>query len=344
MHLPTLLALAPFTLALPTTTTTLKPPTSTPLPLIIWHGLGDRYDADGLASVSDLAQSVHAGTHVYMIRNSDDGSADSRATFFGNLTTQLDTVCATLTNDTSLHSNTTRIDALGFSQGGQFLRGLVERCPGIAVRSLVTFGSQHNGIAKFQECGTWDLLCKGAIAAVRGNAWSEFVQGSIVPPQYYREVNETTGEASAAYLNGSNFLADVNNERDVKSEAYKRRLASLDKFAMYVFEDDKTVIPKESGWFAHVNATSGNVTHLRDRKIYKEDWVGLKELDRKDGLVFRSAPGEHMRLTDKVLSEAFRDFFGPERDFGKNETRTEEGVLDSAKDGPQEVQGGFYEL
>lgn len=336
MHLPTLLALLPAALALPAPTT--PSPSSTPLPLIIWHGLGDRYDADGLASVADLAQAVHAGTHVYMIRNSDDGSSDARATFFGNLTTQLDTVCATLSNDTLLSRNTTRIDALGFSQGGQFLRGLVERCPGIEVRSLVTFGSQHNGIAKFQECGTWDLLCKGAIAAVRGNAWSDFVQGSIVPPQYYREVNETTGEASEAYLNGSNFLADVNNERRVKNVEYKTRLAALEKFAMYVFEEDKTVIPKESGWFAHVNATSGEVTELRNRTIYKEDWVGLRELDEKGALEFRSAPGEHMRLTDKVLREAFKDFFGPERSFEKSRSRTEE-ALDWVEEKTQQVFG-----
>ncbi|GAB7349075.1 hypothetical protein MBLNU459_g8034t1 [Dothideomycetes sp. NU459] len=339
MRFTALLAIAPFALALPAA----SPPSTSPLPLIIWHGLGDRYDADGLASVSDLAQSVHAGTHVYTIRLSDDGSADSRATFFGNLTTQLDTVCTTLSNDSALSSNRTRIDALGFSQGGQFLRGLVERCPGIRVRSLVTFGSQHNGIAKFQECGTWDLLCKGAIAAVRGNAWSDFVQGSIVPPQYYREVDDATGEASEKYLNGSNFLADVNNEREHKNHDYKARLAALDRFAMYVFEDDKTVIPKESGWFAHVNTTSGNVTYLRDREIYRQDWLGLKELDEKDALVFRTAPGEHMRLTDKVLREAFKDFFGPERDFGKTEDHAGETTNWIEEDSAQEILG-FHEL
>ena len=31
------------------------------------------------------------------------------------------------------------------------------------------------------------------------------------------------------------------------NEEYKKRLASLERFVMYVFEEDKTVVPKESG-------------------------------------------------------------------------------------------------
>lgn len=83
---------------------------------------------------------------------------------------------------------------------------------------------------------------------------------------------------------------------------------------MYVFDEDETVIPKESGWFAEVNATSGVVTHLRERIMYKEDWLGLRKLDERGALVFRNATGAHMRLTDEVLTEAFTDFFGPERE------------------------------
>jgi len=135
-----------------------------------------------------------------------------------------------------------------------------------------------------------------------------------VPAQYYREVNASTGLASRAYLEGSAFLADVNNERKVKNEVYRQRLSRLERFVMYVFEKDTTVIPKESGWFAEVNATSGEVTPLQKRKMYEEDWLGLKVLDERGSLVFRNASGAHMRLTDKVLEESFRDSFGPERE------------------------------
>ncbi|KAK3056545.1 hypothetical protein LTR09_002338 [Extremus antarcticus] len=310
LNLPPFLSLLALTTALP------RPHSSKPLPLLIWHGLGDRYDADGLRSTGDLAQEIHPGTFVYYIRTDDDGNNDRTNTFFGNLTTQLDDVCAALYNEPKLFNPdiaSLRVDALGFSQGGQFLRGLLERCDGLSIRSLVTFGSQHNGIAEFQKCGTFDLLCKGATALVKGNAWTEYVQNKVVPAQYYRPLNATTGMPTEEYLDGSNFLADVNNERANKSEVYKAKIVSLEKFVMVVFEDDLTVVPKESGWFAAVNATSGEVTALRNRTMYKEDWLGLRELDKKEGLVFRTAPGKHMELSDKVLRGAFEEFFGPEK-------------------------------
>lgn len=285
------------------------------LPLIVWHGLGDRYDADGLHSVGELAQEVHPGTYTYYIRINDDGSEDRSATFLGNLTEQMASVCDALHDDPKLKDSRTgeiRVDAMGFSQGGQFLRGLLQRCDGLSMRSLVTFGSQHNGIAEIKACGTWDFVCKGALALMRSNAFTDYAQSRVVPAQYYRTINESTGLASDAYLEYSNFLADVNNEREVKNATYNARLASLQNLVMFVFENDTTVIPKESGWFAEVNATSGEVTPLRERMMYKQDWVGLKELDRKGGLVFKTTPGDHMQLNEDVLRETFEKYFGPE--------------------------------
>jgi len=85
------------------------------------------------------------------------------------------------------------------------------------------------------------------------------------------------------------------------------------EFVMYLFEDDETVVPKETGWFAEVNGTS--VTGLRERKIYKEDWLGLKALDKKGALIFKTTPGKHMSLSEKLLTKVFKENYGP---FGRN--------------------------
>ncbi|KAK1077144.1 hypothetical protein LTR33_008334 [Friedmanniomyces endolithicus] len=331
LTLPTLLTLYAFTAALPSA----SPPK--PLPLLIWHGLGDRYDADGLRTVGTLANKVHPGTYVYYIRLDDDGSADRSASFFGNVSAQVAKVCEDIKADPHLaHSldgregGGIRADALGFSQGGQFLRGLVERCEGLSVRSLMTFGSQHNGISEFQVCGSYDFVCKGAVALVKGNAWTDYVQGRVVPAQYYRTVNESTGAASEGYLEGSGFLADVNNERVLKDASYVDKIAALERFVMWVFEEDKTVIPKESGWFAEVNGTDGVVTGLRDREMYKEDWLGLKRLDEKGGLVLKSTPGGHMDLNEEILAEAFGEYFGPETSVKGTRLTTQIGLVGDA--------------
>ena len=127
-----------------------------------------------------------------------------------------------------------------------------------------------------------------------------------MPAQYFRNAEELD-----AYLEGSNFLADVNNERKVKNGTYKANMKKLEKFAMYVFDEDKTVVPKESGWFSEVNATTSKETRLEDRPMYKEDWLGLKWLDEQNRLDFRVVKGGHMQLDEKILIEAFKRYLRP---------------------------------
>ncbi len=168
----TLLATTPlihaFVTSHPLSTSSTDDDDDTPLPLIIWHGLGDNFAAEGLAEVAALAEEVNPGTFTYIIKLADDASGDRSATFFGNVTLQMEKVCADIAAHQIL-STAPAVDALGFSQGGQFLRGYIERCNFPPVRSLVTFGSQHNGISEFQTCGDMDWLCKGAQGLLRSS-------------------------------------------------------------------------------------------------------------------------------------------------------------------------------
>ena len=287
------------------------------LPLVIWHGLGDNFEADGLKSVVDYAEEINPGTFTYIIRLGDGtGGSDRSATFFGNLTEQLADVCEQLANH-QIIGTAPAINAMGFSQGGQFLRGYVQRCNSPPVYNLLTFGSQHNGISEFQSCGATDWTCKAANALLRSGTWSNFVQSRLVPAQYFRDPQDLD-----PYLENSNWLADINNERrrdqsqksNKKENTYAKNLSSLHKFVMYLFANDKTVVPRQSGWFSEVNRTEPEhpvITPLRDRPIYKEDWIGLKKLDEKGGLVFDEVEGEHMQLKDKDLKKAFEKYFAP---------------------------------
>lgn len=113
------------------------------------------------------------------------------------------------------------------------------------------------------------------------------------------------------YMNLSAWLADINNERPEKNDSYKYHLSSLEKFVMIKFTEEKTVVPPDSSvpppirskylvvkltfeWFGEFNATSGEHTPLQKRALYKEDWLGLKVLDEKKGLVFLETEGGHV--------------------------------------------------
>ncbi|KAI1334466.1 palmitoyl-protein thioesterase 1 [Xylariaceae sp. FL0016] len=308
--LPVLLTFATSVLAAVANPTAQQPITShddddddTPLPVVIWHGLGDTYSGEGIQTTADLITQVHPGTYVYVVRMDDSGSSDRSATFWGDVNGQVAKACADIAADPIL-STAPALDALGYSQGGQFLRAYAERCSAPPLRSLVTFGSQHNGILDYRACSSTDWLCKGAMALLHGQTWSDYVQTHLVPAQYFRNPSDMS-----SYLEHSNFLADINNERDEKNATYAKNMEQLSNFVMYLFEDDETVIPKETGWFEDVNGTE--VTPLRARPLYTEDWIGLRALDRKGGLKFRTTPGAHMQIPDKVLKEAFDEFFGP---------------------------------
>ncbi|KAJ5367770.1 hypothetical protein N7541_001711 [Penicillium brevicompactum] len=275
------------------------------LPLVIWHGLGDDFQREGLAQVVELAESTNPGTYVHLIHLADDGSGDRSATFFGNVTQQIEVVCEQLASDPIL-STAPAINALGFSQGGQFLRGYIERCNAPPIHNLVTFGSQHNGISEFESCKANDWICNGAEALLRSGRWTNFAQSRVVPAQYFRDPRELD-----LYLAHSNFLADINNEREEKNETYKKHLSSLNRFAMFMFDEDTVAVPKESAWFSEVNATTGEVIALQDREIYLADWLGLKKLDEAGRLHFRTTPGQHMHLSEDVLRGAFEDYFSP---------------------------------
>lgn len=36
---------------------------------------------------------------------------------------------------------------------------------------------------------------------------------------------------------------------------------------------------------------------MRDLEIYKQDWIGLKQLDERDAIVFDDCPGNHMNIS-----------------------------------------------
>ncbi|KAH7324708.1 Alpha/Beta hydrolase protein [Stachybotrys elegans] len=291
----------------------------TPLPLVIWHGLGDSFNGEGIQQVGALAEAIHPGTFVYTVALGADANADRSATFFGNVSAQVQTVCDALAAHPIL-STAPAVDAIGFSQGGQFLRGYVERCNYPPVRSLVTFGSQHNGIIDFHTCGDTEWLCKAAMALLRFNTWGNLVQSRLVPAQYYR--NPATQSEYENYIEHSNFLADINNERLLKNATYKENLASLTNFVMYMFDQDTTVVPKETSWFAEVNGTE--TIPLRARPLYRENWLGLRDLDAKGGLWFKTIDGDHMQITEQVLNDTMADFFGPySRKFSKSAPQEE---------------------
>lgn len=294
-------------------------PVPPPRPLVIWHGLGDQYMSAGMLQFIELIKSMHEGIFVYAVRISDEPNSDQRAGWFGNVDEQIAQVANTISEIEELQDG---FDAIGFSQGGQFLRGYVERYNTPPVRNLITFGSQHMGISDFPGCKPTDFMCRAARSAAASGVYTHWAQHNLVQAQYFRDHKHY-----AAYLQASSFLADINNEipenTDDDSEprarnaTYTANLASLDNFVMVLFDQDKTVVPKESSWFGSYkiptdddNNEEGDIIHMKHQPLYKEDWIGLRKLDEENKVFPIVCEGEHMQIAEDCWKPIVKRWVG----------------------------------
>ncbi|KAK4052262.1 hypothetical protein OIO90_004484 [Microbotryomycetes sp. JL221] len=253
-----------------------------PVPVVIWHGLGDRYDNKGLQQLAPEIQQMYPGTYVHLIHFGTDGNGDQlsvsnppnnvlkenanlygfrRSTFFGNANEQVEQACQELIEQPEIKQSK-HFDAIGLSQGGQLLRALIERCGHeLKVRNLITLGSQHMGISAVPPCppGTSPFSpCRlMQLSLVRQGMYSTWAQKNIIPAQYFRDPNKFD-----EYLKVNEFLKDINNERLMDSQTnaddgddrprnptYKHNFSSINKLVLLRFSQDLTVVPPHSAHF-----------------------------------------------------------------------------------------------
>ncbi|OBZ68161.1 Palmitoyl-protein thioesterase 1 [Grifola frondosa] len=288
---------------------------SKPRPLVIWHGLGDSYASPGMLEFMSLIKDIHPGIFIHSIFLNENLKEDERAGFYGNVNEQVQVVSEQLANITELREG---FDAIGFSQGGQFLRAYVERYNSPPLNNLITFGSQHMGISDIPLCRPWDVLCQLARRAARNGVYTEWAQNNLVQAchflaQYFRDPSQLE-----FYLESNRFLTSINNEIPASANStYMQNLASLNKLVLVLFSADKTVVPKESSWFG--SYAVANDTEARDDKtivpmrlqpLYTEDWIGLRTLDERGDVLLETCEGEHMQLSSECWQPLVKRFVG----------------------------------
>eukprot|EP00884_Botryococcus_braunii_P007153 jgi/Botrbrau1/16439/Bobra.0142s0035.1 len=287
--------------------------TVVPLPVVLWHGMGD--SCCGNHSIGAVAERIrHAlpGTFVYSIATGASEFEDIYSTYIGNVNIQVTKVCNLLQNISELRNG---FNAVGFSQGGQFLRAVVQRCQhsGLKVHTLVTLGGQHQGIMNVPECwepsvnATPTSVCKAMQEALAYGAYLPWIRDNIIQAQYFKDPYNLP-----SYLAYNPFLPDINNELPAKNTTYKDNLASLERLVLFKFSKDLIVVPRESSWFGFYNGQQ--LVDLKDSDLYKEDWIGLRELDESGRLDLVECPGQHMHFSlDWFESDVIHPYLGTTR-------------------------------
>ena len=78
--------------------------------------------------------------HSLMIGNNEE--EDTENTLLMSVDKQIEIACDKIGNDPCLQEK--GYNAIGLSQGGQFLRAVAQKCPQ-GMKTLVSFGGQHQG-------------------------------------------------------------------------------------------------------------------------------------------------------------------------------------------------------
>lgn len=58
-------------------------------PIVIWHGMGDRYDSASIHTVVEEIKSIHKDIQVHVVRLDEDGSEDQKQTVLGVVNEQV---------------------------------------------------------------------------------------------------------------------------------------------------------------------------------------------------------------------------------------------------------------
>ncbi|XP_078423178.1 palmitoyl-protein thioesterase 1 isoform X1 [Cetorhinus maximus] len=262
-----------------------------PPPVVIWHGMGDSCcNPLSMGFIKKLVEQEIPGIYVLSLEIGNTIAEDMENSFFMNVNDQVNLVCNILSKDKKLVNG---YNAMGFSQGGQFLRAVAQRCPSPAMVNLITFGGQHQGVYGLPHCpGVSSHICNWIRKMLNLGAYSSPIQEHLVQAEYWHDpLNEDL------YRNKSIFLADINQERGM-NESYKNNLMKLKKFVMVKFANDTMVDPVASEWFGFYKAGQAKDTYaLQESVLYQEDRLGLKAMDKARKLEFLSTNGDHLQFS-----------------------------------------------
>lgn len=264
-----------------------------PTPLVIWHGMGDSCcNPLSMGRIMKLIQEEIPGIYIHSLEIGDSFTEDTLNGFLMPVPQQIDMACKKIKGDSNLKYG---FNAMGFSQGGQFLRAVVQQCDGVKVRNLISIGGQHQGVYGFPNCmGDDVVMCDYMRRMLNLGAYLPVVQNHLVQAEYWHDpIHEDR------YRSDCIFLPVINNE-NVRNQTYIDRLTALNKFVMVKFLNDTMVQPQESEWFGfYAPGTENKILPMRQTQLYMNDQLGLKTMDQAGKLVFLSTVGEHLQFSNE---------------------------------------------
>jgi len=245
-----------------------------------------------MGHIKKLIEDHLPGVFVYSIEIGKNIADDEYNSYFMNANDQIAYAAQELK---ALPELANGFNAMGFSQGGQFLRAYVERYNNPKVYNLVSVGGQHQGVYGFPKCpGSNNFFCEKVRELLNIGAYDPSVQDHLCQAEYWHDPLQLD-----EYLQKCVFLPDINNELATKNSTYKRNMISLNNLGLVLFLNDSVVQPRESEWFGFYKEGQDKIVlPVQNTTLYLEDWIGLKTLMDSKRVQFISTEGDHLQFTD----------------------------------------------
>jgi palmitoyl-protein thioesterase len=264
-----------------------------PRPVVMWHGMGDTCcNPFSLGYVQKLIEQHIPGIYVHSLEIGSGQIEDEFNGFFMPIAEQIPYAFNQIMSVPQLQAG---FNALGFSQGGQFLRAFVQQYNYPPVHNLITLGAQHQGVYGMPRCpGANSTLCELARKLLDVGAYVPFVQKRLVQAEYWHDaINENN------YVEHNIWLPGMNNEVN-QNQTYKENLMSLNAFVMVQFTEDTMVQPRSSEYFGFYAPGQDKVeVSLQQTELYQQDWLGLQQMDQSNKLHFIPCVGDHLQFSDE---------------------------------------------
>lgn len=247
--------------------------TSAYRPVVIVHGI--LTGADSMLLIVDEIQRHHPGTVVYNADRFEGWSSLENAwhqvlEFNGDL----QKICGKHPDGVIL---------LGYSQGGLLARAVLQTYPDHCVKKFISLSSPQAG-----QYGTdfLHLIFPSLVAKTAYQLFYTYVGQHTSVGNYWNDPHHQD-----LFEQFSIFLPYINNDLpSTNSTLFRDSMLRLEQLILIGGPDDGVITPWESSHFGYYNGTD-DVIPCKQRKIYLEDRIGLRTLDRDGRLKLITVPG-----------------------------------------------------
>ncbi|KAK6469580.1 lysosomal thioesterase PPT2 [Huso huso] len=237
-------------------------------PIIIVHGLFD--SSSDFKTLLGYINETHPGTNVTVIDLFDH--SESLQPMWKQVEGFKDAIYPIMQNAAK------GVHLICYSQGGLVCRGILSTLPDHNVDTFISLSSPQAG-----QYGDTDYLKWVFPTLVKTNlfhfCYTHVGQGLSIC-NYWNDPHHQD-----MYLNSSDFLAVLNNEREnPDATVWKNNFLRIKKLVLIGGPDDGVITPWQSSHFAFYNENE-TVVEMRDQMVYLKDTFGLKTLDGRGDLV-----------------------------------------------------------